>query len=275
MKKIFKSGITGNTLKLIALITMVLDHIGYYFASELDYGVLLTLRWLGRMAMPIYTYLVVQGFFYTKDFKKYVARMFVVAIITQAIIAIVGYIGFRITEMYYPQVCESLNVLFTYAITLIILKLLHERIIIKKWDYTKNLSVRLLLTIVLCAVVVVAPMDYSYIGLVLSILFYFIEKYKTKYLIWTEGFRQGIGKYIKFDDSKVVKVIYIVILTLALAALAPVEPYPLPVILAIIPIALYNGERGNKSKILKYGYYLAFPLQHLLLYSLAIMFVLT
>ena len=275
MKNIFKSGITGNTLKLIALITMVLDHIGYYFASELDYGVLLTLRWLGRMAMPIYTYLVVQGFFYTKDFKKYVARMFVVATITQAIIALVGYVGFRITEMYYPQVCESLNVLFTYAITLIILKLLHERIIIKKWDYTKNLSVRLLLTIVLCAVVVVAPMDYSYIGLVLSILFYFIEKYKTKYLIWTEGFRQGIGKYIKFDDSKVVKVIYVVVLTLALAALAPVEPYPLPVILAIIPIALYNGERGNKSEILKYGYYLAFPLQHLLLYSLAIMFVLT
>ena len=107
MKNIFKSGITGNTLKLIALITMVLDHIGYYFASELDYGVLLTLRWLGRMAMPIYTYLVVQGFFYTKDFKKYVARMFVVATITQAIIALVGYIGFRITENLF---CSSLNI---------------------------------------------------------------------------------------------------------------------------------------------------------------------
>ena len=110
---------------------------------------------------------------------------------------------------------------------------------------------------------------------VLTVLFYFIEKYKTKYLVWTEGFRKGIGQYIKFDDSKVVKTIYIFALLLALVALAPAEPYPIPVILAIIPLALYNGERGNKSKILKYGYYLTFPLQHVLLYSLAIIFVLT
>ncbi|MBR6689528.1 MAG: hypothetical protein IKL68_05895 [Clostridia bacterium] len=275
MKNIFKSGITGNTLKLIALITMVLDHIGYYFASELDYGVLLALRWLGRMSMPIYTYLVVQGFFYTKDFKKYVGRMFILATITQASIAVVGYIGFKITEMYYPQVCNSLNVLFTYTIALLVMKLLHERIIIKKWDYTKNLSIRVVAAIVLCAIAILVPIDYSYIGVVLTVLFYFIEKYKTKYLVWTDGFRKGIGKYIKFDDSKVVKTVYVLALMLALVALAPAEPYPIPVILAIIPLALYNGERGNKSKILKYSYYLTFPLQHILLYSLAIMFVLT
>ncbi len=274
MKNIFKSGITGNTLKLIALITMVLDHIGYYFASELDYGVLLALRWLGRMAMPIYTYLIVQGFFYTKDFKKYVGRIFVLAMITQASISLVGYIGFKNTEMYYPQVCNSLNVLFTYTIALIVLKLLHERIIIKKWDYTKNLSVRIISAIVLVSVGVLAPMDYSYIGLILSVLFYFIEKYKTKYMVSTEKIRQLIRMF-KFDDSKVVRAVYILALALALIALAPAEPYPIPVILTIIPIALYNGERGNKSKILKYGYYLTFPLQHILLYSLAIIFVLT
>ena len=60
-------GLTSNKMKIIAIILMVLDHIGYYFVSYISDEMFNSLRFVGRIAMPIFAFLLVQGFFNTKS----------------------------------------------------------------------------------------------------------------------------------------------------------------------------------------------------------------
>ena len=65
-----KTGLTGNQLKLIAMITMTCDHVGLQLFPHLQW-----LRFIGRLAMPIYAYMVAEGCRYTRDRKKYLLRL--------------------------------------------------------------------------------------------------------------------------------------------------------------------------------------------------------
>jgi len=65
-----RSGLTGNQLKLIAMLTMTCDHVGMQIFPRL-----LWLRILGRLAMPIYAYMIAEGCRYTRDRKKYLLRL--------------------------------------------------------------------------------------------------------------------------------------------------------------------------------------------------------
>lgn len=78
---------TASILKLIAIISMTIDHIGaYLFYSGSDIvspqGINL-MRSIGRMALPIFAYFLVVGYFKTRDIKKYISRMHLFAIISQ------------------------------------------------------------------------------------------------------------------------------------------------------------------------------------------------
>ena len=69
-----------NLLKLIAIITMVIDHVGYnLFPSSV------VMRCIGRIAFPLFTYCTMIGYFYTKDLNKYILRILIVGIISQPI----------------------------------------------------------------------------------------------------------------------------------------------------------------------------------------------
>ena len=86
-------GLTSNKLKIIAIVLMVLDHIGYYFVSYISDFAFDVLRFCGRMAMPIFAYLIVQGFFHTKDLKKYIFKLFVIATIFQTLLFVLGIVN--------------------------------------------------------------------------------------------------------------------------------------------------------------------------------------
>jgi hypothetical protein len=65
------AGLTGNQLKLIAMITMTCDHVGVQIFPQC-----LWLRILGRLAMPIYAYMIAEGCRHTRNRKKYLLRLF-------------------------------------------------------------------------------------------------------------------------------------------------------------------------------------------------------
>ena len=94
---------SGTALKTIACITMLVDHIG---ASCIEAGILtpglnagtlsqntlsayplyrldMVLRFTGRLAFPIFCFLLVEGFVHTRDVKKYVRRLFLFALISE------------------------------------------------------------------------------------------------------------------------------------------------------------------------------------------------
>lgn len=75
-----KSGLTGNQLKLIALITMTVDHIGMLLLPQVT-----VLRIIGRIAMPLYAYMIAQGCRYTHDRRRYFLRLAGLALVCQIV----------------------------------------------------------------------------------------------------------------------------------------------------------------------------------------------
>ena len=69
---------TSNQLKIIALIAMTIDHIGVQIFPEIK-----ILRIIGRIAFPIFAYMIAEGCKYTKNRKKYLLTMISMAVICQ------------------------------------------------------------------------------------------------------------------------------------------------------------------------------------------------
>ena len=67
---------TSAALQIIAMVCMVIDHVGLYFLDSPDW-----MRAIGRIAMPIFAMGVVEGFIHTKSRPKYFARLTVCAIL--------------------------------------------------------------------------------------------------------------------------------------------------------------------------------------------------
>lgn len=99
-----KSLNTGdNILKLIAIVAMVIDHVGNNFYPEL-----IGLRMIGRLVIPIFSYLIAKGIYRTSNPGKYFERILVFAVLAQ-----LPY------SMYFGV--TNLNIMFTYLISVIFL----------------------------------------------------------------------------------------------------------------------------------------------------------
>ena len=77
-------GLTGNMLKFLAMLTMTIDHIGAILLPQ--YRIL---RIIGRLAMPIYAFMIAEGCHYTHDRKAYFLRLLGLAILCQVVYAAV------------------------------------------------------------------------------------------------------------------------------------------------------------------------------------------
>ena len=241
---IHTKGITGNTLKLLAIVTMFIDHSGVALVengilkfqdSSLMQQILATpegarwstvdtlLRTAGRLAFPIFCFLLVEGFIHTRDVKKYGARLLVFAFISEVPfdLAIFG-------RWFYP---EYQNVYFTLFLGLCVLE---------GYDRAAGRPLRQALAVLTgCLAAVVIRCDYNVIG-ILMILFFYI-----------------------YHDNKLLKALFG-------GGLAFIESLGCfgAAVLAFIPIHLYNGQRGERN--LKYFFYCFYPAHLLLLYILGL-----
>ncbi|MCW4021600.1 MAG: TraX family protein [archaeon] len=91
-------------LKWVAIITMTIDHIGAVLYPELR-----ILRFVGRIAFPIFAYLLILGMENTKNVRNYAVRLFAFAVISQ--------IPFFLAHDY--AAFESLNIFFTLGLGLV------------------------------------------------------------------------------------------------------------------------------------------------------------
>ncbi|MER1991151.1 MAG: TraX family protein, partial [Aerococcus urinaeequi] len=91
-----QGGLSGSTLKWIAMVTMIIDHMGAAillpllnsgqletFDYSLAYTAYTSFRLIGRIAFPIFCFLLVEGFFYTSNKQKYAIRLGIFALISE------------------------------------------------------------------------------------------------------------------------------------------------------------------------------------------------
>lgn len=76
VKEFLKKGLDGTTLKLIALILMMVDHIHYFF--EFTGVVPLWFTMLGRLSAPLFLFCFVEGFAHTHDRRRYFLRIWAI-----------------------------------------------------------------------------------------------------------------------------------------------------------------------------------------------------
>ncbi len=106
-------GINSSVIKLIAVITMLIDHIGVILQENISVQAFSILRTVGRISFPLFCFCIVQGFIHTSSFKRYFIRM--------AGFAVISEIPFNLMlnrTVLYP---ERSNVMLTFVIALLVL----------------------------------------------------------------------------------------------------------------------------------------------------------
>ena len=80
LKPVF--GLSGSALKVIAMISMVIDHIALYL---MEHGTLLyeTMRCIGRIAFPVFAFLIAEGFIHTRSRYRYFFTLLGFAVISE------------------------------------------------------------------------------------------------------------------------------------------------------------------------------------------------
>ena len=75
-----KISVTAQTLKIIAMVTMLIDHIGVVLFPDVA-----VLRIIGRIAFPIYAFLIGEGCRYTKNKWRYLRNILITAVVFQVV----------------------------------------------------------------------------------------------------------------------------------------------------------------------------------------------
>ena len=222
-----RRGFTGNELKVIAMITMTIDHIGMVLFPHLR-----LLRIIGRLAMPIYAYMIAEGCRHTRSLGRYFCRIAAMAVLCQ----VVYYLADR--SLYQ---C----ILVTFSLSILVICAV-ENVQKKKSPASAVLAVVTLgIALFVCELLPkLLPgtdfyVDYGFVGVMLPALVYFSQE-KTKYL--------AAGLFL-------LGFVYRGVQWWALAAV------PL--------LGMYNGQRGKGS--LGPVFYWYYPLHLAVIYGIGLL----
>lgn len=227
--------LNGFHLKLIAICTMLIDHMGY----TLFPGVM-WLRCIGRVAFPIFCFLIAEGCVYTHDRKKYAARLLVFALLSE-----------------------------------IPYNLMNSGMI---WDpYDQNVLWTLLLGALVCwlmdwALKKCTPLSFVLTGAVMLAAYWLLEIGNTDYGGWGMLLVAAFYGVHRAPSGAVVKMIAQAF-GLAFFSIGVMGGYlsiELWSLAALVPIWLYNGQRGFSNKAVQYGFYAFYPVHILALSLIAI-----
>lgn len=258
-----KKGVSGSTLKIIAIVAMLMDHIGAMVLGRMlsqadmlnimsstdvtvllewmkEYGVLFyvytVLRMvIGRVAFPIFCFLLVEGFQKTRDVKKYIFRLGIFALVSEIPfdLALTG----NLFDFAYQ------NVFFTLFLGVVVLAIMNQ---IQKLNIHKVVKVILSVIAVIAGAGIadVLNTDYYAMGVVFIVTLYLFRNHS----VW----RFFAGALVLLGGG--------ILVGIGLSELAG--------LIAFAFICFYNGERGLK---LKYVFYLFYPVHLLVLYLLAVL----
>ena len=219
-------GLTNNQLKLIAMIAMACDHVGKILLPEV-----IILQVIGRLAFPIFAYMIAEGCKYTKNRSKYLLQIALLVLLCQ----VVFYIAMQ-------SLYQNIFITFTLSIMTIFAI---DRFINKK--NLLNFAIAILVVAIsfffgyaLYGIISFSDyyVDYGYLGVLFPIVIYFAP-----------------NKWLKLISGAIIMLIY-----------GFCFDYLQFFMLLTIPLLLlYNGKRGKAN--LKYVFYFFYPLHLVIIYG--------
>lgn len=219
-------------LKLLAMFFMLCSHLWSTIIAGNNW-----LDAIGRIAFPIFAFQIAEGFFHTKSFKQYLKRMFLFALISELPFNLMAGGGWI-----YPF---HQNVMFTFCIALVLMKWIEDGKQKSKFSFVLRSIVAGVGGFLLGFLTMV---DYFGYGILMVLTFYFFHNKKFGWIA-----ELICLSYINFEMMG--GLVYLIPL------FGKVIEFPQQglAVLALIPIWLYNGERGPNNKYVKYGCYAFYP----------------
>ena len=143
-----KRGLTANALKLIAIVAMTIDHATWtFFPGYRTDSIVLILHIIGRLTAPIMMYFVVEGYYHTRNVKKYVLRMFGFALVAHVPYMLM--VGHSVIP-FQDSIVDQTSVMWTLALGLLALSVVKsENPKLRPWH--KYVIVGACLTAAFCA----------------------------------------------------------------------------------------------------------------------------
>lgn len=208
---------TSFLLKIIGVITMLLDHVGDAVLGRFSFFNL-----IGRIAFPIFAFQAVQGYINTKNLKKHLIKLFIFASISQ--------IPFMLFLSTFTD-SFALNIFFTLFLGLLTLFV---------YDKCKNKIIGFLFVIVSSIISELLHLDYGAFGILLIFAFYIFKD--NKILMTSSVFILCFLKYI----PSIIAIPSLYIHYLLCATFTS---------LSLIFILFYNKKQGPKAKYFFYIFY--------------------
>ncbi len=254
--------INGNTLKIIACVSMLIDHLtagimlpvvrnGLYTGSlTIDQLNIIyrALRGVGRTAFPIFCFLLIEGFTHTRSKLRYALSLLLFGIISEAPFDL---LFFAREDVFNINILDALrannyllrdqcNVYFTLLIGLLVVWAIDtalDKIRFKKTEIMIPISwiIAIAITGLGCLIAYKINSDYDMYGVTLIVIFYYLKKHEYIRLLIGFFFISQLGtEYFSFPG--------------------------------FILMALYNHKRGRNLGALKYLFYLFYPVHLLAIY---------
>ena len=242
-----QKGISGYTIKMIAVISMLIDHTAATILErmlttgdatafpivsgnwDLFYDIYMRMREIGRFAFPIYCYMLVEGFYHTRSVPKYALRLFVFALISEVPFDLA--IQHTLVDMKYNS-----NVFFTLLLGLLVIALM--RLVEERLKERLPAGVRWLLAALIVAAGALAAeyvfsSDYGASGVLAIVILYLFYQHRLL------GFALAVLELVIL--SSVVEI---------------------TAFLMLFPMAYYYGTRGRQTK---YFFYAVYPVHLVIL----------
>lgn len=221
-------GLPQEGLKLLAAATMLIDHMGLVLFHNN-----LILRLIGRLAFPIYVFLLVEGVEHSRNRMAYLGRL--------ALFAVISEVPFDLMVFGRLSCPDGQSVMLTLFLAAACLVLMQE---VRDLKRAHRVIVSLLGILTACVMAETARTDYSAYGILLAVLLYCTRDLPHRRLIQFAG-----------------------MLLLGILCFGIYTPQH-ACVLAVPLFCLYNGTRRNPDRRIQYAFYAFYPV-HMLILGLA------
>lgn len=239
-------GFTSAHLHIMGMALMLCDH---SWAVGIVQPEIFTI--MGRIAFPIFAFLMVEGFSHTSNVRKYLQRLFVFATLSEIPFNLVAGGG----SLFYPL---HQNVLWTFLLGLLMLHFMEKQ---KTKSFLTRVLMSSFLLVVFLLLALIGMVDYYAPGILTIFVFYLFRGNK-----WYHYLGQLYGLYyINYE------VLGGLVYPVSIGNWHFEFPQQGFALLSLLPIWLYNGRKGYDKKWFKYFCYAFYPAHLLILGLLSIM----